>query len=798
MIRNYLLIAIRNLKNSTLYSSINVVGLSVGIACCLLLTLFVLDELSFDRYNKNAADIYRVVNLQIEGSRYTNMALTQGVLGPELAKNFGEIKAATRLALSFKSLHVEGKEPIEGKVLAVDPSYLSIFTLPLKAGSEKKDVISLKGIAISASAAARLFGGADPLGQTITVAEIGDLKVTGVFYDFPNQAHVRADYLISFSWIEKSEPLALSWSSNSYYTYVLLRGETDPARFNQKLNTFVHQYIPASWKSYQYFLQPLLEIHMDDTFHSNASPAVGKKVIIPVVTMAVIILVLACFNYMNLATAKSARRAQEVGIRKVMGAYRGQLIRQFLAESFILCTFSFFLAILWADLALPFFNAFLSMPTIFGDRDLSMNTFFNDYKLLGALVACIILLSVAAGSYPAFFLSRFLPATVLKSRHVSDSSHKLRKALVLVQFSLTTILLVMAVVAYRQTDFMKTKDLGFNKDELVVFSAVRNTNMGLEVFKSELLKIPGVKQVTSVSGLPGRSLGANEIRPYNAPKEDNIRIGWLSIDHDYIPALQLTLLAGRNFSADGADEKTGVIINEMAASELGCYPVETAIGKPLSGFVFGDSLRGEVIGVVKDFHASSLRRKITPMVLCYGSANNRYMVKIEGREFSEAKEQIEAGLRKLIPDKPVEAMSMDDYIDNVYMPEDKMGAMLTFFAALAIIIGCLGLYALSAYEGERRTKELGLRKIMGATTMQLLTFLSKGFMRLVLIALLIAMPLAFLLATIWLLSFPYRITLSSGLFLQAAFYVLLLSWFTIASQVIAAARLNPVDALRHE
>jgi putative ABC transport system permease protein len=456
------------------------------------------------------------------------------------------------------------------------------------------------------------------------------------------------------------------------------------------------------------------------------------------------------------------------------------------------------LAILWADLSLPIFNAFLSMPTLFGERNLSLNFFFTNHNLLISLIGCAVLLSVVAGSYPAFFLSRFLPITVLKGRRISDSSRRLRKSLVLVQFTLTTILVIMAIVSFRQTDFMKTKELGFNKEQLVVFPAVRNTGTSLPAFKSELLKIAGVKQVTCVSSLPGRSFGANELRPYQSREEENIKIGWLSIDHDYIPTLQLTLLAGRNFHADGSDENTGIIVNELAAVALGCYPAEKAVGKPVSGFIFGDSVRGEIIGVVKDFHASSLRREITPMALCYGTMNNRYIVKMLGTNLSETQAQLNTTVRQLIPDKPFESFTVDDYLDNVYMPERKTGQLLTFFAVLAISIGCLGLYALSAYEGEQRIKELGLRKIMGATSVQLLTFLSTSFMKLVIISLIVALPLAWYLAKIWLHSFPYHFELSSGLFLQSAVVILLLSWMTIATQAIKAAGLNPVDALRHE
>jgi putative ABC transport system permease protein len=795
MLRNYFVIATRNLLNSKFYACINIVGLSIGIACCLVLALIVLDQLSFDRDNINVNHIYRVVHRENNGAESVNVATTQGVLGIELQRNFAEVKEATRVAFTQESIMIEGHETMERKITAVDPSFFSIFTVPMKKAVITKSPLPVDGILISESEATALFGKNDALGQVIKIKDLAEFKVVGVFQDMI-RSHIRSGYIISFSWIEKTQPQATSWHFNSYYNYVLLSPDKNISGFNEKLNAFVHRYTPESWKSYEYFLQPLPEIYLDSSFHNNPNLAIGKTYSFALVMVGFIILVLACFNYMNMATARYSRRALEVGIRKVMGAHRVQLIAQFLTESFIICTFSFSLAILWADLALPFFQAFTNTSQTEMIR-FNMSNFFNDYKMVLGLVASNFLLAMAAGSYPAFFLSRFIPVAVLKGQRISDTSRRLRRTLVSFQFAITAILLILVAMIFKQTQFMKAKDLGFRKEGLLFFAAVRNPGLSPASFKYELQKIAGVNQVASASILPGRLINTTNLRLANTPDEESIKIGFVSVDHDYISTLGLTLLAGRNFNVIGSDKDKGIIINEEAAQTFGWTP-EQAIGKRVAGFIFSDSLPGEIIGIVKNYHVSSVRKKILPLALNYKPDNNRYVARLDGADFAAIRDKVKARIQTLVPNTPSEPVLIDDYLDSVYMLEEKLGQLLTFFSVLAVIIGCLGLYALAAYEGEQRVKELGIRKIMGATSPQLLVMLSVNFLKPVLISMIIAMPLAYLVGNLWLRTFSYRASWSLEIFLQSAIWIIVLGWFTVLSQGIRASRLNPADALRHE
>jgi putative ABC transport system permease protein len=792
MIRNYILIATRNLKNSKFYSCFNIVGLSIGIACCLVIGLMVLGQLSYDQYHENADQIYRVVHREVAGDESRNRATSPGVLAPELLKNFSEVTEASRVAFLRTNVNVRGNENFEEQALAVDPSFFSIFTIPLKKNTNRKILHSASEILISQSLAVKLFGRRNAIGEQISVQDIGDFTIASVYEDFPFASHLQGNLIFSFSSIEKTQPLALSWNSNLHFNYALLSPEQNVGEFNRKLDAFIHKYTPEAWSQYEYHLQPLARVHIDDSYSGNPFSFIGETLIISFCTVAIIILMLACFNYMNMATARSARRAVEVGVRKVMGAYRTQLISQFMAESMILCTISFLLAILWADLALPFFNAFIG-----AELPLHMSDLFSDYWLVALLIGCNILVALAAGSYPAFFLSRFVPAVVLKGKQINDSSRRLRRGLVGLQFTLTGILIVTAIIVFKQADYMRNKDLGFTKENLALFGATPPKNISTETFKNELLKVPGVRQVTGSSTLLGRRAEVTELRNAGEPAEKNTKVAWLSIDHDYISTLKIPLLAGRNFYTNGSDGTRSVILNEQAAGLLGWTPQE-AIGKRVSGFIFQDSLPGEVVGVVSDFHVSSLRRLIPPLVMNYTTDNNRFIARLEGPAPHDIRKRLDATLNKLIPGNTFQVRLIDDYLSEVYMVEEKMGQLLTFFTVLALIIGFLGLYALSAYEGEQRIKELGLRKIMGATSMELLILLSKNFFKPVIVALLISMPLAFLVGNFWLQTFPYHTSWSVGIFLQAAFLMFLMGWMAVMGQGIKASHLNPVDALRYE
>lgn len=790
MIRNYFTIAWRNLKSSILFTTLNIVGLSIGMAACLVTGLFAYEQYHYDAHHKNAERIYRVVNRQVEGNSSSYVAVTQGVLAPELVKTFAEIEAATRVGFTTASLTCNDKEAVQDRIMATDPAYFSIFTIPFKK-APSGDILTTDGILLSENAATRLFGEKNPVGETISLGNEIHLKVTGVFENYPYQSHIMPEIIISFSWLEKLEPQAKSWSSNSYYNYVLMPEEFDKQAFNKKMNLFIHQFTPASWKSFEYFLQPIRAINLQAGYLANPRGGVGVILVNGFIMVSVIILLLASFNYMNMATARSARRAIEVGIRKVVGAQRAQVIRQFLMESFILCSLGFLLAVLWADIGLQYFNYYTGFK-------LSFQAFYTNATLMLWIFAALLIITVVSGGYPAFFLSRFMPAAVLKGQRSSDSSRRLRKGLVLFQFSLTSLLIVLVILVSRQTEFMRNKDLGFSKEHLLLFAGNRSKDIGLESFKAEIGQVPGVQQICSASGFPAYSrMNTTSVWENGKPAEESVKTVWLFADHDYIPTIGLKIIAGRNFNANGNDKETGVIINESSAGAFGWTP-EEAIGKRVAGFTFSDSMPGEIIGVIKDFHISPLRREIPKMIIGYSNEQIFYMVRMKGANIIQSRKEMDAVAGKFINEPDFESRFFEEAVEESYGAERKTGELLTFFTILAILIGCSGLYALSAYEGEQRIKELGIRKIMGASARQLLFLLSKDFLKLIVISLFVAMPLAYFLGNIWLGTYAYRVSWSADIFIIASSFLLTLGWLTILTQAIKASRLNPVDALRYE
>jgi len=787
MLRNYFFIAVRNLRNTLVYSALNVIGLSIGIASCLVVGLFVMDQYSYDSHHANAEQIYRVVNKQTDKDKVSYVAITQGVLGKELPKVFPEIKQATRVGFTRAGLKAKEGDLFHESLMAVDNEFFDIFTIPFLI-KPTTGGINESGIMISESAAKRLFADKNPIGKTIAIPGFVDLNVTAVFHDFPYQSHLYTDFIISFIWIEKTEPVASSWSSNSYYNYLLMSDAVDIEAFNKKMNAFIGKHTPSSWKSFEYFLQPLQDINLQPGYAANPKGSIGKIIIMGFSMVGVIILVLATLNYMNLSTARSAKRSIEVGVRKVMGAYRSQIVAQFMIESFILCILSFLLAILWADLTVPLFNAFTGLH-------ISMSTLLTT-KALISLGSFIVVLTVLAGSYPAFFLSRFLPIATLKGEKSNDTSRVVRKGLVVFQFTITTALVILVLVVWKQTNFMRTQDLGFNKNALLLLSAELKPTISTESFKNELYKIPGVKKVAVATDRPGARMNSTTLWAATATEEESIKILWTFADHDYIPALELNLIAGENFKNDSTAEE-GVIINELAASALGWKP-EQAIGKRVVGFTFKKENPGFVIGVIKNFHISPLRKEMMPLVIGYQSSNPLHLIRLEDDNLFRTKELIDATALQFAQGEKPASVFMEDALENSYMAEIKTGQMLSFFTILAIVLGCSGLYALSNYEGERRLKELGIRKIMGASSPQLLALLSANFLKPIVIALFIGMPLAYYLGNIWLRVYPYRIDWTADIFFYSGLSILMLGWVTILIQAIKATRLNPVETLRYE
>lgn len=790
MLRNYFIIAWRNLSNNLLFAGLNSIGLSIGMAACLVTGLFAYEQYHYDAHHVFADRIYRVVNKQFQENRSSYVSLTQGVLAPELKKSFPEVEDATRIGFKHVSINRENLDPIQVRVMAVDTSFFSIFTIPFK-NKETNKLLKEDEIYLSEKITKTIFGDKNPIGETISFVEGMEMKVAGVFNDFPYQSNLATDYIISFYWIEKLDPQSVNWHSNTHYNFVLLREDTDAKDFGKKMNELIHRYTPTSWVSYEFFLQPLLSINLQPGYIGNNKGSVGKILVNGFTMVSLIILLLASFNYMNMATARSVRRATEVGIRKVVGAQRFQVIKQFLMESLILCAIAFLIAVLWADIGIQYFNYFAGF-------ELTFKTFYSSPVLIFWLVVAFLTITFVSGVYPAFFLSRFTPSQVLKGKHNSDSSRRLRKGLVLFQFTLTSLLVVLILLINKQTNYMRSQDMGFDKEQLLLFADDRNKDIGLEAFKAELLQISGVERVASASGFPGYTrLSNTNLWELNKTEDESIKALWLYADHDYIQTLGLTLLAGRNFNANGNDKETGILVNENTALAFG-WTREEAIGKKIAGFTFSDSLPGEIVGVIKDFHISQLRKEIMPLVIRYSTDEKLYMVKITDPALFTARAKLDEVAAKLTQSNDFESKLLMDALEEGYTAETKSAQMLTFFTILAILIGCSGLYALAAYEGEQRIKELGIRKIMGASTYQLLYLLSKDFLKLLVWSLVLAMPLAYFLGNIWLRVYPYRTSWTVDIFLVPSFFVLLLGWLTIITQALKASNLNPVEALRYE
>ncbi len=787
MLRNYFIIAVRNLKMNLVFSGLNIVGLSIGIASCLVVGLFAVDQYSYDSHHAHAKNIYRVVHKQPGERGDTYVAVTQGVLGTELPKVFPEVRKSTRVGFTNADVQVKDAAPIRERLMAVDKDFFSIFTIPF-AIPPSGDTVTEDGILISETTSKTYFANDNPIGQVMSIPGFVDLKVRGVFKDFPYQTHLHADLIISFVWIEKTEAAAASWNMNSYFNYLLMPDDLDVESFNRKMNAFIAQHTPAGWKNFTYFLQPLTSINLQPGYAANPKGSIGRIIVIGFTLVGGIILLLACLNYMNLSTARSARRSLEVGVRKVMGAHRAQIAWQFLLESIILCVLSLLLALLWADIALSGFNAFTG-------SHLSLVTLIS-FKYISILVCAVLCLGLLAGAYPAFFLSRFVPVAVLKGQKSADASRRIRKGLVVLQFTITTTLIILVVLVWKQTNYMRTKDLGFNKEALLVFPAELNKGVSSESFKHELQKIAGVKSITAATDIPGSRMNSTDLYPVNGSEEESVKLLWAFVDYDYIQTLGLQLLAGENFKNHSLSAGH-VIINENAARALG-WTAEQAIGKLVVGFKFNKSSPGKVIGVIRDFHISPLRKEIMPLVLGYDTSNPIYMVRLEGTNLFHTKDLIEKQGARLVHENKIESTFLEEALEQAYAAETKTGQMLTLFTVMAIVLGCSGLYALSTYEGEQRIKELGIRKIMGASSRQMLFFLSRNFLKPIVLSIFIGMPLAYYLGNIWLRVYPYRINWTVDIFIVSSAAILFLGWITVLSQAIKAIRMNPVDALRYE
>lgn len=787
MFKNYLLITVRNLKKNSLHSMLNIVGLAVGLAAFLLIALYVQHELSFDRHFTNADRIFRVVR--------EDRAFTPAALAPAAVEKFPEITVAARILRSRDTLVSYGQKHFqEEKFYWADPEFFEVFSIFFLYGDPKTVLLDPDAILLSASTAKKYFGSGDPMGKTLVVSDAHQFKVAGVFKDMPANSHMIMDVIVPYKrYFQITGNDITSWRSNFSYTYVLLQSGTNPEELESKFAPILEKplFIKAGMQEPYpkiYSIQPVTEIHLYSHRMQEIPGNNDIKYIILFSSVALLILFIACINYMNLATARSLRRGREVGMRKVVGAQRKQLIFQFLGESVAVTVLAMSLAIFMLLLLLPVFNSLV-------ERQLQLDLLNNPQLGLG-LVGITLLVGILSGSYPAVRISAFRPIAVLgRSFFRKGKRSSMRNILVLVQFSITIFLIICTLTVKGQLDFIKKVDMGYAREQIITIPVRdRAVRRNIDSLKTELLGHPEVIAVATSGRLP------NDIDTFTARdwtgrnQDDPIPIFYNTADYDFVDLFAMEIVQGRNFSQDfPSDEKGVFLVNEAAVSVAGWEePMEQEL-------THWKGNKGRIIGVIKDFHLHSLHRPIDPLYIFLDKRDFLYLsIKIKAVDIPAALGHTAEVMQRFSPNYPFSYSFFDEVFARSYFTEQKMGNIFGYFAGLAIFIAGLGLFGLVAFAAEQRTKEIGIRKVLGASMTKILFLLSREFMRWVLLANIIAWPVAYLIMHKWLQNFAYRINIGIVIFLVSGGTALFIAFLTVGLQALKSAAADPVAALRYE
>ena len=798
MLKNYLKIALRNLKRHKGHTFINVAGLAVGMACCLLIFLFVQDERGYDRFHENADRIYRVLNERHAENSVAHRAVTPPALGPTMAREFPEVLLAARFFDMGRTLvERDEKQFFERDFWMVDSTVFDIFSFDLVRGDPATALAAPYALVLTETMAQKYFGEEDPLGQTLTISSRNTFTITGVMADLPEQSHLGVDFLGSFETMKQftSEERLRNWIWQQFYTYILLPEGADPAQLEAKLPPFITRYADAETSThgftYRMSVQPLSDIYLHSShLQFEFGPRGNATYVYAFSVIAVFILLIACFNFMNLSTARSMQRAREVGMRKVIGARRGQLITQFLGESVLLALGAMGLAVGLVLLVLPAFNAFTEKTLGLAQQG----------GLVLALLGGGVGVGLLAGSYPAFFLSGFEPIKVLKGTAGLGRSgfSVVRKVLVVTQFAISTILIIGTAVVFRQLDYIQHKNLGFEQEQVMVLPLRGDMDDNVEAIKTELVRHVGIEAATSTWGVPGEWAAGDDIRLPG--HEETWSTGVMIVDYEFVETYQVELAAGRSFTRAFSTDSSAFVLNETAAQGLGWSP-EEAVGQELWWDEWGSDVvrKGQVIGVVKDFHVASLHQAIGPLVmLLHPPSVGQLSVRIRPEHTTAVLEYLEATWKTWAPGWPFTYEFLDADLADEYEAEQRVGQLAGIFSVLAVLVACLGLFGLAAFSAERRTKEIGIRKVVGASILGLVVLLSKDVTRLVIVAFVGAAPLAYFIMQRWLDAFIYHIEISWWIFLMAGLAALGIAWLTVSYHAVKAALADPVKALRYE
>ncbi len=805
MLTNYVKTAWRNLLKQRVHSLINIVGLAMGMACALLIFLFVEDELSYDTFHENADRIYRLTRVSKIGDNTFAVANTASAMGPALQKDYPVVEKVVRVWRTRPDLVLrlgENKFPEHGYF--VDETVFDVFTFPLKTGDARTALREPATMVISQQMAKKYFGESDPVGKVISIDDGPDFRVTGVLYDLPGNSHFNFAFLASMASFQQMAPGYFkglgAWFNNGFYTYLLLHPNQDVAGFKNQLPNFVQKYMAASFAdvtksgyALDLELEPLTDIYLRSDLSTQLEPVSEARYVYIFSAIAFFILLIGCINFINLATARSNRRAPEVGMRKVMGASRAQLISQLVCESTLLSIIALFLALGLVELLLPFFNHLTG-------KSLAMYYFTNTFTWLG-IIGITLLTGLLAGSYPSLLLSAYQPAKILRGSSGNRSQRRLRKTLVVLQFTISIALIVGTAIIGEQLHFMQNKELGFNKDHLVVLP-IKSDGIKLryETLRTELLQNPNVIAVTAASGLPGQRMPADSYPIFPAGKEgEDWAMRTTMVDYDFLKTMRIKLISGRDFSRQfPADAGAAFILNESAVRALGW---NAPLGQKLVWEAGGPNgvKVGQVIGVVEDYHYESLHKQIDPLILHIEPKRfSNLAVRIRSENSAETLAFLEGTLRQFDAEQVFEHSFLDENLTHSYSSESKLGEIVRYFSSLAIFIAGLGLLGLAAFTAEQRTKEVGVRKVLGASAFGLVGLLSSEFVKLVLLANLIAWPIAYYTLDLWLQNFAYRIEIEWWLFALAGGLALLIALLTVSTQAIRAALANPVESLRYE
>jgi putative ABC transport system permease protein len=810
MIKNFLKTSLRNLYKEKVYSLINITGLAVGLAACFLILMFIHHELSYDRHHEHAERLYRIaISARFGGTEYH----AAGVAAPSaqaILNDYPEVADITRLYRPpyQKSVFVRHKEKVfkEVDILFADASLFNVFTIPFLSGDKGTALIEPNSLVISERISDKYFGSSDPVGQILTFDNQIDYKITGVFQNIPDNTHFQSDFFASLVTLDDSrDPY---WLNNmSFRTYLVLKDGSDPTLLESKFPELVSKYIAPMLEGmtgqsfdhltktgmyFKYYLQPVTDIHLKSNLRQELEPNSDMKYVTVFSAVAFFILLLACINFINLSTARSVKRAKEVGLRKVVGSRRGQIISQFLLESILMGFLALLIALILMWLALPLFN------------QLSGKSLSNMYITTGwiplIVIGIVLFVGFVSGSYPAFALSAYRPVKVLRQSSFNQSKKSgLRNVLVVLQFTISLALIIGTVIVFKQLGYIQNRHIGFDREQVLILHDTNILARRTQILKEKLLQNPEILNATVSGFLPVSSNRTLDVRhPEGTYREEGTGMQVWSVDFDYIETMGMEIIQGRNFSRQFTTDSSALIVNQTAATYFGW---KEPVGKMIGDYSAPPNMSLvdlPVIGVVRDFHYESLRNQIEPLVLRVAWNPDMISLRLKTDNLSNTIQWIKENWNQFAHGHPLQFSFMDDRFDAMYRAERRIGGIITVFAVLGVFIGCLGLFGLAAFVAEQKTKEIGIRKVLGSSVSGVVYLLSKDFLKWVMIANLIAWPVSFYMMTKWLQEFAFRTSIGLFPFIIPSLLTLFIAFVTVSVQCIKAALKNPTDTLRYE